>query len=516
MVFPSVIYKSNGFVYKMTGRWGAWCLIAMMLIVPVHHCETVAGTVSNLSIYVGDEEPMTDGDAFVMIQGMFHTIRFDIGSGGDILVILYSGDTPPSVKNESNYYEFEYSDGGGFRDRNYGQFLDPGKCSRGIGDISFYVALDPSVSISDWTLKIDVNGNTEYSARIVVKRLTIGLTLSQPEFIFRIDPFTASNMTSEQELRSVNEGNVPVIYSITLDKLSNMVSVSSMDGIVHRKETRYHSVRVSVPKYSPRRIDIVGTFKAEVPAALLKLTGSVALRTSIEQIVNIRILVAHPGYEIINLGDGKIVIQYEKSRVAKYGDVITLRTYYTGRVDVELRFTQTYLEIKDIRLNFNSTSQPLKYSLSETSEQMVDLVVTPIKDDVTASLRYYIESADGTIRYEFTTSIGVGRSSIPYPGESPPILSVAGIIFVAGAILFIAVLLIITRKKDKKKQSRTSLKKRNEKVSDQSSVERKRPKGSKERPKEKLDRKRLKKLERRRARWLKKHEVRVRRRAMKR
>ena len=509
----------------MVCRWPAWCSVLIIAAMPFASPDCVSAAVSNLSITIGDEAPLMDGDAFVMVQGTFHTIRFDVGQGSALTVILHEGGSPPSTKNVSNYYEFEYTSAGGFKDKSYDQFIDPAKCSRDVGSAKFYAAVDPSVSITGWTLKIDVDGTAELSSQISMRRMTVGLSLSQPEFVFRVDPFTAKNTTSEQSFRSVNEGNVPVGYSMKLDRMVNLITVSSMDGPVHRGETRYHSIKVTVPKYSPQKIDVKGTLKAEVPAALLKLTGTVALQTVIEQVINIQVIIAHPGYDVINLGDGKVVIQYEKSRIAKYGDVLTLKTYYTGRVDVELRFTVSDLQVKDTRLNFNSTSQPLSYHLSEGSEQIVDVVVTPVKDDVTATLRYHIETTDGTIVYEFTTTVAVSASPIPYGEEPLPMLSIAGLAFVVGVVLLVIAFIVLSRRRESRAQRGSKKGKRKPTATGDDTIPVKgwaasqgkstKGPGNAAGKKKRMDPKKQRKLERRRKRWLASHEKKVRRRSVK-
>jgi hypothetical protein len=495
-------------------------------MMPLASSPCASADVSNLSITIADETPLMDGVAFVMVQGMFHTIRFNVGQGSALTIMLHEGGSPPSTKNVSNYYEFEYTSAGGFKDKSYGQFIDPSKCSRDVGSAKFYVAVDPSVSIAGWTLRIDVDGIPELSASVSMKRMTVGLALSQPEFVFRVDPFTPKNTTSEQSFNTENQGNVPVGYSMKLDKLSVMIAVSSMDGTVHRGEKRSHTVSATVPRYSPQKIDVKGTLKAEVPKTLLKLTGTVALQTVIEQVIDIHIIIAHPGYDVVNLGDGKVVIQYEKSRIAKYGDVLTLRTYYTGRIGVELKLTASDLEVKDTRLNYNSSSPPLVFPLSESAEQIVDVVVTPVKDDVSAIMKYHIESSDGTIVYDLTTTVAVSASPIPYGQEPLPMLSIAGLAFVLGVILLIIAFLVVSRRRESRSQRRSKKGKRKPVKKDDDATPTKGLAASQGKTrkepekvtikKKRIDPKRQRKLERRRKRWLESHEKKVRRRSLKR
>lgn len=493
------------------------CSIILMMVMSTAPTIVSGGSVSNLSVSIYDESPEMDVDAFVMVQGTFHTILFDVGQGNTILVVLYEGGAPPSTRNVSNYYEFEYTASGGFKDKSYGSYIDPVRSSRDVGKVTFCVAMDPSVSIAKWTLRIDVDGNPETTKSISMRKMTVGLTLSQPEFVFRIDPFIAKNSTSDQSFRTVNGGNVPVTYSMRLDRLVNEIKISSLDGTVHRAETRLHSVTVAIPKHSPEKIEVKGILRADVPKSILKLTGSVALQTSIEQIVNIRVIIAHPGYEVINLGDGKVIIQYETSKNMKYGDVLTLRTYYAGRASVTLSYQAIDLKAKDTRLNGSATEPPLTCQLSEVSEVSVDIVVTATRDQVSAKLKYHIESSDGTIRYDFETGVLVGSSSTPQSGMPIPGISWMGLAFVVGIVAFIVAFIIFSKLRAKKgpKVSRRPKKKQSRADEDErQKKDKKEPR--KEKGKRKIDPKRRKKLEHRRKRWLEKHEKKVRRKALRR
>ena len=486
-------------------------LIIVAAVIALSPCAL--GAVSNLTVGVADELPAKDGDAFVMVQGTFHTVQFDVGSSNAITVVIHEGSSPPATRNVTNYYEFEYTPGGGFKDKAYGTFIDPVRCSRSAGSAKFFVAVDPSVNIGGWTIRIDVDGSPDASSAISMRQITVGLALSQPVFVFRVDPFTPKNSTSEQSFRTVNEGNVPVTYSIRYDKLASLISISSMDGLVHRGETRYHTVKATIPKYSPQKIDITGTLRAEVPKEVLKLTGTVTLQTSIEQTIGIRLVIAHPGYDVLNLGNGKVVVQYETTRIIKYGDLLTLITYYTGKASATLSYTVSDLEVKGTRFNWNDSKPPLTISLSELSEQTVEVAVTPVKDDVTAKVRYHIESSDGAVKYDFETRVVVSASSAPRQGN-PDEMSLAGFVFVIGIVVFVIALIIKGRRDTAKASKNTKRRKRPSgaapKVS-QVSGKRTVPK-----TKRKLDPRKQRKLDRRRRRWLESHERKVRRRAMKR
>lgn len=487
-----------------------WVALILLLGQGLLTLQGAHASVSDLKVGIGDEPPVMEGDAFVMLQGVFHSLSFDVSQGDRLTLSLYAGDRPPAVKNISNYYEFEYTGTGGFVDLMYGTYIDRSKSSRDVGRAKFYAAVDPSVAITAWTLRIDVDGRTELVHPIAMKRVKVGLTLSQPEFVFQVDPFTPKNSTSEQSFRTVNAGNIPVMYTVTFDRMTPRISISGMDGLVHPDETRYHSVSVSIPQYAPQRIQVTARLRADVPASLLKLTGTVSLKTSIEQFISVTILVAHPGYDIIDLGGGKVVIQYEKTRVMEYGEVLTLRTYYTGRVGVSLGVDLVDLQMKDSRLDGASADEPFTMHLSETRESTVEIVITPIRDGVDAKVKYHIESEDGTIVHDFETTVIVGAGPPQDGSGQMPGASLVGLMFILGFFSVMLLLMLIGRAR-RKHRSRS----REEDTEEKASPDRKKGKRA-TRPRRKMDPRRKRRLDRRRRQWIEKHERKVRKAASKR
>ncbi len=396
-------------------------ILAMMIIggLPV---KPAHGAIDNFEISLAGEDPRFSGGYPIIVAGIWHNLDFSLPStSNNVTVFLYEGSALPTVKNETNFYQFHY-DGSTWEDLEYSDYISPTNCAL-LGSLySFYIGLHATAVEGSWTLEIFSNGVEEHSSIVLVEMPRAGISFSGPSFYFDIEPYQSISLSTYDPADSSgssyfttsNTGNIPMEFEFTYDIYDNLLSTSNSTGIRHLGEQSRHYIDLQAQAWSPREFTIKGIITGEPNMLVTPETTAYILSPTAS--FNIILKVARPDFEIFQM-DG-LVVQYKSMVMAEHNDEVDLDLYVTGTNDSHLSVSTTDLTlIKIFKNDVETLERPVYVSFSEDVETHLLVTIecseSPSENQVSmmAYVHYKAETDDTQIVGFFNTSMVVRIST---------------------------------------------------------------------------------------------------------
>ena len=340
-----------------------------------------------------------------MVGGVYHNLSVNVGHAfSSVNVSLSRGGTA---------FYYLYSEGNWTAPVGNESLLDIGHCYAGTTAALFVMGVPLGSSIGNWTLSVDVDGSPFYSGFITVEVPYAHFSMSTPDFVFRVDPFTNEVLyptVDTYKVRLVNPGNVPLEIHPDFESFDNMFSITNATGIFIPLEQRELHLSFTVPSWSPRiiktHVSVVGTPLFIIPSK----PGTANINSSYKQTFDVEIDVVRQGYELLDLGN--VTVQYKKTLYADYNTDIGLDLFFTGVKDITLDVSTESIRLDKITLENATVSAPVSLSLTNTSERHMHLSLNTSSPQITAFVEYHLETTDSTVSRNFHTEIVVGPRPI--------------------------------------------------------------------------------------------------------
>ncbi|MFO8110416.1 MAG: hypothetical protein R6U17_07870 [Thermoplasmata archaeon] len=422
-------------------------LIILMLCVPLSAFDMSAGAEETveLSICLPDYSPTLVGGKPRMISGVFNVVNISADTIPDhVSVIMYPGETIPEVKNETNYYRWNYTDG--VFECIYGDYIDESMSSTDEHSIKFAVGTSILSTPGGWTLKAE-SDSWERTYQVVTEIPMAPISYSSPDFYFTTSPFSGEEFRSSDDrmyFRTMNTGNIPVKLDITYDKMSQYISTTNATGIIDIGEERYHHISFATPIWGPRRVRINVRIRAE-PYILPVTPATVQLMEIFEFPVYVTIEIVRPGFKLAEVGD--VIVQYRETASVAFQNITELEMYLTGETEMSVLSSVDKLALESTIYDGRERGETVSVPLTNATEQLITYTVKGVEPNTVGQLRYMLSWDDN--QEIIVTEVTTGPAPEGYTEEENG-FNTAGLIFILIIIaVTVAIIFLIVKKRPK-------------------------------------------------------------------
>ncbi|MCK4718934.1 MAG: hypothetical protein KAT70_09715, partial [Thermoplasmata archaeon] len=386
--------------------------------------------------------------------------------------------------NHTTSYHFVMNDTG-FYDEDYDMFLNASLCNSTADNITFGISVDTiaGIAVEDkyntnvswvpiglWEMVITVDGAEVHSDTIQVIYSELVYGRSTDDIVIRAEPYS----TMEGELlkgrqldanqgaaKITNTGNVPFKLQADFGAYEPYFNATNTSLIVYPGEAVEPYIYLLPAEWSPRADDFQVDLTA-MPTGGISQQATVVLNSSYNAPLNVRIEVRLAGYEILDLGDGSIVLQYMKGPIALGYDVESnLDIYLSGTKVLDLSLKEVNITITNIEWKgskYTPESLPLITLTNDTNDSVEQISIT-LKGEpgTTGFLIYDLESQDGTLSGNASTEFQTEQAPwVPPTEEDNNFLQTPlGLAVVGGGIgIFLLIMLLYASSRMKSKKGR--------------------------------------------------------------
>ena len=364
----------------------------------------------DLSIYVPTSEPRTQYGKPEWICGIWHYANITLdGETDKISIVFYNGDSPldSDVRDETNYYEWEY-DHGSWKDVQHdSKYIEEDNCHYDAQFYSFYIGIDQYAEMGNWTLILLADDEQLSSEQVYVDTAVISCSLKTVPVVIQAEPFTEDDYKSDEKFTVENDGNVPLKLSVDYGSYENIFSTLNFYEILKPNDTAkfdilLHSRSTWKPgiltiESAKMNADVLYTIPPKRTVSLIESNISIGLP--------ITLYIGHIGYELESL-TGHITFQYTKNLDIYYNEIRDIFVYISGNGDVTVDISSENLDILKIFSGGVEVETPFNIKSTNTSEYPFAVRVRGLRENTTGYLYYHIE-IDGEIQ-KYTTQINVG------------------------------------------------------------------------------------------------------------
>ncbi len=393
-------------------RVKAYLLILAMLSLGLIYLPPISQglTTYDINIHIPVETPQDSVDMQIRVAGIWHEVNISLGeTPANLTIIVYHGDSVPTVKNTSNYYEYWYrsQETHNWIDPEYGSFVNTSLCNIEGNDITFGIGVDQDTPYGQWTMSIADDVTVLDDRNVSVVRPRIGLSMSGGDFVLRGEPFTAGNISSYPDggyALVTNMGNVPLRTPVTFSTYAGRITMVNLTHKLGPGESANLNILFKADSWSPRKISISGTVRGE--AMYIIPSGTVSLTSNYETALSLKVNIGRSGMELGDLGN--VRIQYNKSASIAWNDTLVLDVWLSGTTTIDLKISSNMLDIKSITMDGEvSSSTASDLQLTEDSEYHFVITAYPKKTNTKGFVNYEVsgEQVETTI---FSTEVDIG------------------------------------------------------------------------------------------------------------
>lgn len=394
------------------------------IFIPMTHAaNTVTVQVSML-----DGVDYTRFNCPLLVSGIWHYVNLTFDQAPDDFTLrLFKGDSAPATQNNTNYYAWEYDDTspGKFIDLNGNGSVFLNKNSTKKGTVySFVVGVaDMLPNIVDycenWTLEVSAAGSQLYTHRVVLEKLSTGISMSKPTSIsFSVEPFTPMDAQGNTFFKIGNKGNIPVFVTLDSSKYNNIIEISNFNKNISVGDVSTNYVTIHARSWPPQILELKNvTGVGSYPRSLFVDTqATVTLYTSFDiDIPTLVINIGHSNYTIDELPGTNITFQHLAQLHMNEGEQKDINAYVSGNGDVELEVSADGHNVRLVKLFDNHVEKPspLSFLSTNTTERTVTVRVEALSEGTTGTITYKLTSGGATQTY--TTKIIIGPPTTVKP-----------------------------------------------------------------------------------------------------
>ncbi len=352
--------------------------------------QAIAGT-WEVDIFLPGHSPEFIGDKPLMISGILNVVNITYSNTFETFSLqLYPGDDEPDVKNETNFYRWDYTDGD--FDCFYDEYIDLSMSVKTETNIKFVIGTSVLVNTGDWTLDM-ISDGVKSSVNIFMDIPKAGIGVSAPDFYFTTAPFSGEDFHSSEDrnyVRTMNTGNIPLNLKITYDNLEDYIKTTNTTGIFGIGQERYHHLSFETPIWGPRRIVITGSVTGE---PLYAVNPTTVQLIPIPQIpFKLTIEIVRPGFRLQELGD--VTIQYRQTASVQYEHTTDLQIYLTGTGTLTVTSATDQLSLESTTYRGARVGESVNIVLSNDTEEEVIYTIKGTHPNAVGELLYTLSWGD--------------------------------------------------------------------------------------------------------------------------
>jgi hypothetical protein len=439
-------------------------VIAVVVTMSLAPLVSMAFAADNVTVHVSmlDGQELSRFNKPLLVSGIWHFVNLTFDQDIDQFTVkLFKGDTAPAERNETNYYAWEYDEAApqSFADiSGYGSsFLNRNSTRKG-NVYSFVIGVADTLPnivkyCENWTLEVASSNGQLYSGRIVIEKLSTGISMSKPTSIsFKVEPFTVMDAQGNTFFKIGNKGNIPVFIAMDYAQYQNVIEISDFNKNLSVNEDTTYYITVHSKSWQPQIMELTIQGIGSYPRSFfIDTNATIVLYSSfIIDIPTLVITVGHSNYTINELPGTQITFQHlDQVRMAE-GEEKDIDAYVSGSGTVELEVQADGQNVRLIKLFDNNLekSSPLSFISSNTSERKITARIRAISEGTTGTITYTLTSDGSTQTY--TTRIIIGPPTSIKPTASLN-LDIVGRIAVILLVLFVVVYMIIVYVKHKRR-----------------------------------------------------------------
>jgi len=433
--------------------------IAVIALLTINFCSIIRSSgdvaqLTNLSIYVPNGESATRYGYPVLIRGIWHYVNITLDiEVNKLSIVFYYGNSPAVEKDETNYYKWEYTQGGWNDIQHNFKYMEKNYCTHEMELYSFFIGVDQYAETGNWTMELSVNDEKLISKKVYVGKAITSLSLKSIPVTIRAEPFTEDYYTSEEGFTVENDGNVPLKLSVDYKNYRDILSTINFNEILKPGQTAKYSILLnSRSSWEPGELSIKAG-DASVNADVLYIIPPKKAVNLIESNLSlglpIIIEIGHIGYRLESLG-GEITFQYPRSVDIYYDEVIEIFVYISGNGDVTININTANLKILNVISDGLEVELPFTIVSTNTSEYPIAIRVKGVRVNTTGYIYYDLETAGEHNSFSTTINVGTYR---PVEKSEYDIALIIEIIIISCIVIVITYMLYsqLKHKKHKKK-----------------------------------------------------------------
>ncbi len=408
-------------------RLGATAVLAAVLTGIVSLAATATAESVEISLHVAGENPLFNSLGHpVLVAGIWHDLTVTLPSATLTSLSLEASARGASVQDMTSYYRWERAEANdSWSEPLYDTFIAPSLSSSTASETVFRLGVDSSALVGTWDLRIVQDGDLLALETLEVREPVVSLGISVADFTFRVEPFQAADVSSEdlaQYLRILNEGNVPLNLDVSFDILQSRLEVANPVDVAHISEDVRYYLRLDLDPRPPQVIAVEGV--AHVNSLhIIPSPGAAQIIPSFESPFDVTVIVGRTGYQVETLGD--VIFQTLQELRADHNALVTWQVFLTGSQEVSLDITAEGATLVDVLRGEESLTPPVVLSPTPSAELALTLQVKTNVPDTRAEITFTLRLLGTQDERTFVTTIVVGPegprpdSSHPTSGSSP-------------------------------------------------------------------------------------------------
>ena len=375
----------------------------------------------DITLHIPNGEIQNQYGKSMWIRGIWHYLNFSLDRKLNLVTILFYYSEIPSIpvkKNETNYYQWRF-DNGAFEDNQYtNDFINKENCLQDEAFYSFYIGVDQSAAVGNWTLILSTDEQQILTQSIYVDNAVSSLSLKTIPVNIHAEPFTADIYYPEEDFTVENWGNVPLQLMVDFGGYADIFSTIHTDEILKQGQSKRLRILLNSKSSWPPSIRTITSDEMSVIGEVQHVIPPKNIVNLIESNVSIGlpiiIYVARSGYQLDSLPPN-IIFQYIERVDLYYNEIQDIYVYISGEGVITVDIDSENLDVLKIISGTVEVQTPFIVNSIETAEHPIIVRVKGIMPNSTAYLHYNLE-IDGDIQ-EFTTIVNIGsfqpREEIP-------------------------------------------------------------------------------------------------------
>jgi|GEM_PF-3207633 len=367
-----------------------------------------AASLVSFSVHTPGFAPIIDENGlYHMNKGIWNIIEVTLDSSVSELTVEMQYGT--GDQNWTNHYIWRYS-GGVWEDPLYQHYIVPENCSVEGNTYLIYAGVDYDAYAGTWNLTISSGGNEIAHQSVVVEEPRVAASFRSADFNLWVDPFVETTLDSKdymQYFSLVNEGNVPLTYTVNYSAYEDRINTTGKAEIIGPGEDSRHYITFRTDAWSPRVLNFTGVITAVAAYRIPQRENAAHLIPSVASTFTAKIHIGYANYELYTSGD--LTFQAKKKISMDYNSVSNLTVFLTGNGPAVVGINSSNCTILAVRYNGKNVSLPLQIELRPDVEKNISVTVLADVPNTTADISYDINYKGHSNKYR--TEISVGPSS---------------------------------------------------------------------------------------------------------
>src|SRR5207302_10464187 len=131
----------------------------------------------------------------------------------------------------------------------------------------FGIGVDRDASHVTWSLIAASGNSTLVTLSVEVQAPRVSYGISAADFQFRVDPFTAADLSSQigsQHHRLIDQGNVPLRLTVSFDVLRSQLSLENSGVVTHPNSESMYYLHLASGPMPPQIVRVNGLANVSV------------------------------------------------------------------------------------------------------------------------------------------------------------------------------------------------------------------------------------------------------------